>query len=64
MAQTLISKADALIRENGKEEAINFFQKRIDAIGSPKSFQDIINLTANKNTIDYINGKYNNNEEK
>jgi hypothetical protein len=52
--QTVIDKAKELLNELGKENAINFFQKRIDEIGKPKDFQDLSNISGYETAIEYL----------
>ncbi len=56
---TVIGKAKQLIENHGKDFAIKFFQDRIEAIGEPKNFQDICNISGNKTAIDFINNQPN-----
>ena len=51
---TVIGKARELIEEVGHEKAIAFFQKKIDDLGTPKSFQDECNISGWETAIDYI----------
>ena len=54
MTQTVIGKAKELIKSVGKDKAIEFFQKRIDLIGEPKTFQDICDMSGNETAVSYI----------
>lgn len=51
---TVIGKARELIEEVGHEKAITFSQKKIDDLGTPKSFQDECNISGWETAIDYI----------
>lgn len=52
--QTVIGKAKELIASHGKEYAIKYFQDKIDAIGEPKNFQEVCNISGNKTAIEFI----------
>ncbi len=57
MTITVIDKANELIQTVGKEKAIEFFQIRIDEIGTPNFFQDVCNISGNEIAINYIKSK-------
>lgn len=52
---TVIGKAKELVRTQGKQKAIEFFENRIKEIGSPKNFDDMCNISGNKTAIKWIN---------
>ena len=51
---TIIDKARELIKEEGPEGTIAFFQRRVDELGNPKSFQDECNISGWETAINYI----------
>jgi hypothetical protein len=51
MGQTKIHKAIELVKEIGKEQAIEYFKKQIVI---PKDFQDVCNNSGNEIAIRYI----------
>lgn len=57
MAKTVIDEAKELIEKVGKEQAIEYFEERIIAIGQPKSFLDVCKISGNKTAIAYIKGE-------
>jgi hypothetical protein len=54
---TIIDKAKELIKSKGKDEAIKFFKDRIHSIGTPKSFQDVCDISGNETAIEFIKNK-------
>ena len=42
MAKTVIQYAKELVAENGKEEAIKVFEKRIIELGKPKNLRRVM----------------------
>lgn len=56
MAKTVIKYAKELVDTIGREQAIGVFNKRINEIASPMSFEDLCKVSAWKTAIDFING--------
>jgi hypothetical protein len=56
MAKTVISHANELVAEHGKEYAIAEFQKLIDELGEPKDFGELCKLSGYETAIEHIKG--------
>ena len=55
---TIIDKARELKEQRGLNYAISFFEDRIKAIGKPKNFQDVCNISGNETAIEWLNGQH------
>jgi hypothetical protein len=55
MAKTIVDKASELIKTEGYENAVLFYQKRLENIGFPKNMQEVFDVAANEAMIEYIN---------
>lgn len=56
MAKTVITKAKELIKEVGEEQAIKYFQDKIDLLGEPKNFEELCVQGGWEIAIEYIKG--------
>ena len=54
-AVTVIDKAKELIKEVGKEKAIEYFEERIKKLTPPKDFGEICKIAGAETAIDFIN---------
>ena len=51
---SIITRAKELINSFGKEETIIYFEKEIEKLGEPKSFEDMCKLSGFETAIKYI----------
>lgn len=57
---TVIDKAIELVESVGKEEAIKFFESRINEIKEPINFEQLCKISGWETAIDYIKGNISN----
>ncbi len=54
MAQTVIGKADELIKEVGHDKAITFFEDKIYETENDGTFQTLCNISGLRVALDYV----------
>lgn len=55
--KNVIAIVKELVENVGEEESIKLFEKRIEELGEPKTFEDLYKVIAWETAISYIKGE-------